>query len=269
MSQKIKNAQKFLTNLGKKSIKTQKRRNNSHKNFLEFSNGMKQVSKYNRLIHQSKKTTNPKPYTRSRWILRQSQKLSNNMPIKSEELENKLTNYKELYLLAKEELSEVKKNEENRLRMILEDLKVFEEKRREIILTKEQRDDSGKWLQPPQQYAEEKKIQYINKVINHLKLYLGISPEDLCIINKADEGLERWEASKRRGRPIPYPYKIQIVDLSKGVGTTLFSGDVTREEYIDAVKKGIAYRDGIDPNALVYMKQNLLDKTIEIVGRIY
>ena len=44
-----------------------KKRNNAHKNFLEFSNGMKEVSKYNRLISHSKKST-------------------------SEELENKLTN---------------------------------------------------------------------------------------------------------------------------------------------------------------------------------
>ena len=110
MSQKIKNAQKFLTNLGRKSIQMRKNRSKAHKNFLELSNGIKQVSNYNRLIQRSEELENPPPYTRTRWNLRQT-KISNNMPTTTDELENKLTNYKELYLLAKEELSEVKKNE--------------------------------------------------------------------------------------------------------------------------------------------------------------
>ena len=264
MSQKIKNAQKFLTNLGRKSIQMRKNRSKAHKNFLEVSNGIKQVSNYNRLIQRSEELENPPPYTRTRWNLRQT-KISNNMPTTTDELENKLTNYKELYLLAKEELSEVKKNEENRLRMIREDLKAFEEKRREIISERERRQLSGLYLHPPRQYAEDDKFNYINKVINHLKLLLGISPEDLCIINMADENLERVEAQQRRGGVTYHPYKIQIVDK----GTTLFSGDVTREEYIDALKKGIAYGDGINGALLEDMKKNLLIKTIDIVGRCW
>ena len=219
------------------------------------------------MIQRSEELENPPPYTRTRWNLRQT-KISNNMPTTTDELENKLTNYKELYLLAKEELSEVKKNEENRLRMIREDLRAFEEKRREIISERERRDDTWGRFDVRRKEAEDFKFYYIEQVINHLKLLLGISPEDVCIINMADDQLERFEASQRTGRggPVQQPYRYVFLDLSTDMPTMRHSEPVTREEYIDAVKKGIA-KDLPTPQDIERMKRKLLDKTIDFVGR--
>ena len=169
-----------------------------------------------------------------------------------------LSDFEEL----KKELDTLRERDELRTRMLTEDLRAFEETRQELILIQEKRIADGTWgrLDPRVGYNEEDKKNYMYTVISHLKLLIGISPRDLCINNIADDLLERAETRQRRGGGISHPYKVQYK-------TDNFLTDVTREEFIDAIKKGkIRDYEDLDNLCINDMKQNLLIKTIRFVG---
>ena len=169
---------------------------------------------------------------------------------------NKMVDIDEL----KKELDELRKRDEFRTRMLTEDLRAFEEKRQEIILIQEKRIDDGTWgrLDPRVRYNEEDKMNYMKTVIDHLKLLIGISPRDLCINNIADDLLERTELFQRRGGGVRHPYQLEYNGIVKMV---------TREEFIDGIKKGKAHGyEDLDNLCINDMKKNLLIKTIHNVG---
>ena len=199
--------------------------------------------------------------------IKELEKNSMNMPATSEELENKVTNYKELYLLAQEELDALRKRDEIRTRMLTEDLRAFEEKRQEILLAIDTRQRDGIFLKERPSGVEQDKLHYTSTVIDHLKMVLyGISPIDLCWIKYADESLEGAERSLRTWGKTIHPYKVQYK-------TDTFFTDVTREEFIDSIKKGktTTLPTYIEEhyNCLDILKQNLLIKTIDWLGRYH
>ena len=165
-------------------------------------------------------------------------------------------------MVSLDEFEELKKRDELRTRMLTEDLRAFEEKRQELISIQEKRIDDGTWgrLDPKFGYNERDKLNYMDTVISHLKLLIGISPRDLCINNIADELLERAEIRQRRGGGMTHPYQVQYK-------TDGFLTDVTREEFIDAVQKGkIRDYENLDNLCINDLNKNLLIKTIHLVG---
>jgi hypothetical protein len=166
------------------------------------------------------------------------------------------------------EFEELKKRDEIRTRMLTEDLRAFQEKRQEIILDRiKRRNDEHSWrhFRERQRGVEEDKFHYISVVIDHLKLLNGISPIDLCYEKYADNALEDAERERAFFGRTQHPYKVQYK-------TDNFFTDVTREELIDSIKKGLTTRI---PVAVEHemgfdtMKQNLLDKTIDWIGRYH
>jgi len=221
-------AYKRLSEIGEKAIKTQKNRNAARKNFAEVSNGISQVSNYRKVKSETnKRRTNPRPKVRL-----SKKNVSMNMPEKSEELENKITNYKELYLSAQEELAELRKRDELRTMMLTEDLRAFEEKRQEIFLARNKRRGSST---PHHKVImmEDEKLSFFDIVKSHLKfLLLGIPPEDFCIINLADNMLQgaidhqtMWDGA------LVNPFKVRLSHEN-------FLREMTYEEYIETLKKG-------------------------------
>jgi hypothetical protein len=176
---------------------------------------------------------------------------------------NKMVDIEEL----KRELDVLRKRDEIRTRMLTEDLRAFEEKRQEILLAIDKRQLERSNITERQRGVEEDKLHYTSTVIDHLKMVLyGISPIDLCWIKYADEGLEGAERTLRTWGKTIHPYKVQYK-------TDTFLTDVTREEFIDSIKKGKTttpptYIEEKD-NCLNKLKQNLLIKTIDWLGRYH
>jgi hypothetical protein len=145
---------------------------------------------------------------------------------------NKMVDIEEL----KKELDELRKRDELRTRMLTEDLRAFEEKRQELILDRHQKIGTARSFS----YSQETKLRIIDIVKSHLKfLLLGLPIEEFCIINDADNMSQGViDQQYLWGGKIVNPFKVQFPPEN-------FLRELTKEEYIEARKKGIVR--GADP----------------------
>jgi len=216
-TQKVKslrnNAQGSLSSLVKKAIDIQEKRNASRKNFEKVSNGNTQVSNYRNVKSENnKRRTNPRPKVRV------SKK---NLPEKSEELENKITNYKELYLLGKEELAELRKRDELRTRMLTEDYEELSKSlERSIIERLDPYSQSNRHNESQNKLSTG--ITVLEGFLTRIRMMLEcLTPKEMYIISREEPLINLSKTN-------PYSNKINYGKIKDG--ETL--RDKTRDEYI-------------------------------------
>ena len=153
--------------------------------------------------------------------IKELEKKSMNMPATSEELENKVTNYKELYLLAQEEVDALKKRDEIRTMLLTED---YEQ------LTK----GLGRTKDYTQETAGSRGLGYeaimpLENIIDRVRRTLeGLTPKEYYIFKQLDNIQEGYLIGKFFSHYNPHRGKPNLEGILKGL---------TKEEFIKNLYK--------------------------------
>ena len=153
--------------------------------------------------------------------IKELEKKSMNMPATSEELENKVTNYKELYLLAQEELDALKKRDEIRTMLLTEDYEAL-----------------TKGLGRTKDYSQESygRIGYetilpLENIIDRVRRMLeGLTPKEYYIFKELDYVQEGYLIGKFFSHYNPHRGKPNLEGVLKGLSKEEFIKNLYKHE---------------------------------------
>ena len=149
--------------------------------------------------------------------IKELEKKSMNMPATSEELENKVTNYKELYLLAQEEVDALKKRDEIRTMLLTED---YEALTKGLGRTKDYSQERG---------MGQEVVMQVENIVDRVRRTLeGLTPKEYYIFKKLDDIQEGYIIGKFFSHYNPHRGKPDLEGVLKGL---------TKEEFIKNLYK--------------------------------